>query len=151
VVTDPIASLRSKSQHDDAVLKMTDPRLARALMFGAILIPSTGCDTTPETPGNAVIEFLMAAQGGDDDAADDRLCRRLRENGTAADLESIDLVVGASVFGEGTISRTDSDATVALKVVFPPSPLGAEGEPWVAHMVKEDGTWRVCGFEPETP
>jgi hypothetical protein len=87
---------------------MTAPRIARALMFGAILIPTTGCDTTPETPGNAVIEFLMAAQGGDDDAADDRLCRRLRENGTAADLESIDLVVGASVFGEGTISQTDS-------------------------------------------
>jgi hypothetical protein len=120
-----------------------------ALLIGAAAgRVSNPFDTTPETPENAVMNFLTAAQVGRDEAADNRLCSRLGKPGHAEELATIDRVEKAGVFGEGLKRQHDASATVMLRVVFPPSPPGAVGEPWEAHMVKEHGRWKVCGFVP---
>jgi hypothetical protein len=113
----------------------------------------TGCvDSTPETPGNAVMEYLTAAQLGDTEEADGRLCRRLRDTPDEGELETIGRIVHeTSAFGEGVSRQDESTAEVRLEVLFSPSPQGAQGDPWVAHLAKERGHWKVCGFEPINP
>ena len=115
----------------------------------AVLLIASACSSTPETPGNAVMAYLTAADLGKESEADGRLCERLKTEASDEELATLERVTNrASVFGEGTIRRTDDTAVVALEVLFAPSPEGADGEPWEAHLVKEDGTWKVCGFEP---
>lgn len=132
-----------------------DPAAARVIqllrvtaMLLATLVVSSCVDSTPETPGDAVMDYITAAQVGKESEASGRLCERLKTDATDAELATIDRVVHeASVFGEGTVEETDDSAVVALEVLFAPSPPGAEGDPWEAYMVKEDGKWKVCGFE----
>jgi hypothetical protein len=98
------------------------------------------------------MEYLTATQVGDSDEAAGRLCRRLREAPDEGELETIDrLVHEASVFGEGVSRQDESTAEVRLEVLFSPSARGAQGDPWMAHLVKEGGRWKVCGFEPTDP
>lgn len=106
-------------------------------------------DSTPETPGNAVMDYITAAQLDHDDEAEGRLCQRLRQGASPEELAMIDRIVNqASVFGEGVVQEDDDSAVVRLEVLFAPSPRGAQGDPWEAHLVKEDDRWKVCGFEP---
>lgn len=124
--------------------------LSRLGLFGVIVLLAPACvDATPETPGNAVMEYLIAAGVGDEDDANGRLCERLRSDPTEEETATLNRVVHeSSVFGEGTIEETDDSAVVALEVLRAPASRDAVGDPWVAYMVKEGGRWKVCGFEP---
>ena len=116
-----------------------------------LLLAAAACDSTPGTPENAVIDYLEAAQTDDRDAPE-QLCESLREDPDPEELATLDRVVNeASVFGRGLRGESDDSAIVMIEVLFAPSPPGATGDPWLAHVVKEDGDWKLCGVEPDTP
>ena len=113
-----------------------------------MLASFSACDSTPDTPQNAVMDYLVAADLGRQSEADERLCPRLRESTDKDELAILDKIVHrASVFGEGLKHQDDRSAVVKLRVVFAPAPPGAKGESWEAQLVK-DGGWKVCGFSP---
>lgn len=114
------------------------------------LIACVACgDSTPDNPQNAVMEFLSASQVGADHEAQEKLCEELRRDASDEELATLErLTERASVFGEGIARQGNETATVKLRVVFAPSPPGTTGDRWSAHLVKEDSSWRVCGFTP---
>jgi hypothetical protein len=116
------------------------------LLVTGMALAATGCDATPDTPENAVMDFLTSRQVGKDDDASKLLCRRLQDTSDQDELDAVETVVGSSVFGDGLIEEDDDSAIVRLDVRVEPSP--AATEPWEAHLVNEDGRWKVCGFEP---
>jgi hypothetical protein len=119
------------------------------VMALSVLTVSSCIDSTPDSPENVVMDYLTAAQVNNEKAARTRLCSRLRESADEAELATLDrLVHRAAAFGEGLGREDRNSATVMLRVVFAPSPPGAEGEPWEARLVKEGGRWKVCGFAP---
>jgi hypothetical protein len=98
------------------------------------------------------MDYVTAAQLGKNDEADGRLCDRLRTRPAQGELSMIDRIVNeASVFSQGVVRQDEESATVRLEILFAPSPPGAQGDPWEAYLVKEDGIWKVCGFEPVDP
>ena len=121
---------------------------ALAAAFVLLTLASAACSTSPATPENAVINYLLAVHRGDTKGASGYLCSRLRRPIGAEDSATLDKIAHGQVFGEGILRRSGNAATVRLRVVFPPSPRGAQGEPWEARLVKEGGSWRVCGFAP---
>ena len=131
----------------------TEPWINRAAKVGAIValaLFAAGCvDSTPDTPANAVMDYLTAAQVGKP-SANSLLCKRLREAPTDQETATLDRLVNhASIFGTDVVRRDGDAVAVQLQVVMAPSPRGAEGDLWDATMVKEDGHWKVCGFQPE--
>jgi hypothetical protein len=124
----------------------TVKRLASTVL--AIVCVLSSCSSTPDTPENAVMDYLTSAQVGDEDA-DKLLCERLRITEDAEDLAELDRIVNhASVFGDDAeATQRDGDTVfVSLRVVFAPSERGAVGDPWLAEVVYEDRSWKVCGF-----
>jgi hypothetical protein len=70
----------------------------------AVLLIASACSSTPETPGNAVMAYLTAADLGKESEADGRLCERLKTEASDEELATLERVTNrASVFGEGTI------------------------------------------------
>jgi hypothetical protein len=132
----------------DSLHMRTAKTLASAILALVCVLPS--CSSTPDTPENAVMDYLTSAQVGDEDA-DKLLCERLRITEDDEVLAELDRIVNhASVFGEGAeATQRDGDtAFVALRVLFAPSERGAVGDPWLAEVVHEDRSWKVCGFAP---
>lgn len=118
--------------------------LAVATLWGA------GCASSPDTPENAVIDFLVTAQTQGSDEANAHLCDRLRTSPTPAETEALSLVSGSTVYGDGLVNQDGNTATVALRVVTPPAAQGSSGDRWEVEVVREQGSWRPCRFT-ETP
>jgi hypothetical protein len=124
----------------------------RRLGPGVVLLAGwlSACSSYPDTPENRVMDYLTSAQVGDKDV-DKQLCERLRGTDDDDVLAELDRIVNrASVFGDETepTRREGETAYVGLRVVFAPSKPGADGDPWIAEVVREGGSWKVCGFSP---
>lgn len=149
--------------------------IRRTILLLFLIVPALtlqySCSTTPDTPENAVIEFFVARQMGHYDRAEQKLCSSLIENpGSEATYVFQRFVAEAgTIYGEGTLNETDDEATVRLAIGHAPSrPISTHSiddlmsgragmevrkhrDPWIAHMVKEDGKWKLCGLEPIDP
>lgn len=106
----------------------------------------------PETPGNAVLDFGNDIVLGDYDGAWDRLCAELRADAfdgpgeQFTELQEFRRHVG----GVSTNYATEIDGDVAREAITVRprgEPDDQSNEQWIVHLVKEDGTWRVCGYE----
>jgi hypothetical protein len=126
--------------------RRTIPTLAAALVL--LSLTSAACSSSPPTPENTVINYLVAVDRGDKDGAQGYLCSRLRKSVDAEESATLNRIGHAQVFGEGLRRKSRNSATVLLRVIFPPSSPGAQGEPWEARLVREGSSWRVCGFAP---
>jgi len=128
--------------------------VSAVLTLGAVLLGLGvgGCaDSAPDTPANAVMSYLTAAQVGKTTTADGRLCDRLRTSASPEESATLDQIVNhAAVFGTDIVQGQGDTVAVQLRVVFAPAPRGAQGTMWDARMVKEGGRWKVCGFQPES-
>lgn len=93
------------------------------VLVAPVVIAAGGCiDSTPETPENALFEFVTAAQVGDDAEADSRLCERLRDSPpNANEVTLIDRVVQeGSVRGTGEVEEDGGSAVVGVEVLLGP-------------------------------
>lgn len=143
------------------------PAVALLLLMLPALTAHYSCSGTPDTPENAVIEYFMSYQLKEDDKAMGRLCEFLLRNSGGEAMRTIHEVAGsANIYGDGLIDQSGKQATVRLGISLPPFPPAARRsiddymsgragielqkrhEPWAAHMVKEDGKWKLCGLEP---
>lgn len=122
------------------------------MLATVISLGGTACDSTPETPANAVMDYLTAQQLGKPSASQ-RLCQSLRaqlDAGVGPDIGGYRPIVddAGNVFGARKTENSGNVATVLLEVQFQPSPEFDNLELWNARMAKEGDKWKVCGFEP---
>lgn len=114
-----------------------------------------GACSQPETAGNAVWEFVTAAQTSDHERAVSLLCAELRvglsaeefdrsENEIAPPLR-LTRLVGSDSDAQEDLETTKSDIASASVAVEGTGPTGPEH--WRIHLTKEDGEWKVCEFE----
>lgn len=112
------------------------------------------------------MDWATSHQAEHYDEARGRLCEKLVDDPDTDAMRTARRIADeAQVAGRGTIFDNGERATVRLSIEFPPFPkmeksyaeqarsgqweVEDRGDPWLADMVKEDGRWKVCGFEPE--
>jgi hypothetical protein len=137
-----------------------------AVLFGALLVACNG-GGVPETAGNRVIAFgLELDRGGDLAAAYGQLCSDVRRNVSKQSFQqSRGVAVSPMLASDSWIltrnekvpSFQTEDPSVTetwteMKVRWPPEGTAATSTTsaitWRVHLVREDGVWKVCRFEP---
>lgn len=136
-----------------------------AALVGALV---TGCNGggVPETAGNRVIAFAFDAHGDNLEVAYEQLCSATKSAVPLGDFQRTrGAAVSPVVVSDSWILtriekiedyKTEDPSVVEtwteVKVRWPP-----EGTPpasttattvWRVHLVREDGLWKVCRFEP---
>jgi hypothetical protein len=144
------------------------PAFAFAIAVGLVGAVLFGCNRggIPATAGNRVIAFALDAHGGNATAAYEQLCAATK---SAVPFEAFQQTRGAAVSpvvpsdswiltrNEKVPSFQTEDPSVTetwteVKVRWPPegtAPASTTATTvWRVHLVREDGLWKVCRFEP---
>lgn len=107
--------------------------------------------SAPETPGNAVLDLGSDVALGDHDGAWNRLCSDLRADalgGPGADFAEVQEFQGVGSISTNYQTEIDGNSAREPITVRPRGvPNDDSNEQWVALLVREEGDWRVCGFE----
>jgi hypothetical protein len=125
-----------------------------ALLGGvvALLAAAVGCAGSPESAGNATVEFMAAVQSQEYDRAYERLCLSQREATTpeqfaernGAEFGELARLSSAAIEGESIPDEKtiDDDVTSTWTEWAGLSKSGLET--WRVSLLREEGKWRVC-------
>ena len=136
--------------------------LSRFLAVGSLaVLVAAGCSGSPESAGNATVDFFTSIQTGEYERAYSRLCESQRATVSAGDFEASKggtlgdparlqsgLLEGEQYEDSKTL-KSDIRETWNEWVGFD----GSQFETWRVSLVREDGKWRVCdvAFVSESP
>jgi len=137
------------------------------LCLSALLLLNCSGSGIPETAGNRVIAFgLEFDQGGQLAIAYEQLCAEVKRSVSFSSFEqsggaavspvltsdSWILTRNQAVEDYKTLDESVTTAWTDMSVRWPPEgtvPSSTTGTAvWRVHLVREDGLWRVCRFEP---
>lgn len=112
--------------------------VAATALFGA---------SSPETPGNAVVDLRMAIQLNDGERVRGRVCAEARNTARKLPFGYEDLEDKGSYFGTGVANTSSGESVVFGDIAVND---GLDYEIWAFELVLEDQRWKVCRIRPPT-